>query len=247
MHSLLLAISFLTIAPVYGNRIANDREFANSLYYYPLVGFIIGMILFAVSRLSELLGPGIAAEAMIILAWVMVTGALHLDGLMDSADGLFSGRDRERKLEIMKDSRVGAMGAITLVVVILLKLAFLDNLLITDKAWVLLVAPAVGRFMMVYAICRYPYARSGGGLGAAFGGEAGLPKLAGAALLLLAGSWLAQAWTALTAVIITIGLGALIAAWIARQLEGVTGDSFGALCECCETIFIITAVFLVHG
>ena len=192
MHSLLLAISFLTIAPVYGNRIANDREFANSLYYYPLVGFIIGMILFAVSRLTELLGPGIAAEAMIILAWVMVTGALHLDGLMDSADGLFSGRDRERKLEIMKDSRVGAMGAITLVVVILLKLAFLDNLLITDKAWVLLVAPAVGRFMMVYAICRYPYARSGGGLGAAFGGEAGLPKLAGAALLLLAGSWLSR-------------------------------------------------------
>lgn len=246
MRSMLLAISFLTVAPVYGNRIADEREFANSLYYYPLVGFIIGMILFAVSRLSSLLEPGIASEALILLVWVSITGALHLDGLMDSADGLFSGRDQERKLEIMKDSRVGAMGAITLVMVILLKVAFLDMLVIADKSWVLLVAPAVGRFMMVYAVFRYPYARPGGGLGAAFGGEAGIPKLMGALLLLLAGSWLAHSWTAFTAVVITIALGALLAAWIAKQLGGVTGDSFGAICESCETIFIITAVFLVY-
>ncbi|MGI6469223.1 MAG: adenosylcobinamide-GDP ribazoletransferase [Syntrophomonadaceae bacterium] len=245
MRSMLLAISFLTIAPVYGNRVADEREFANSLYYYPLVGFIIGMILFAVVRLCEPLGPGIAAEVLILSVWVLITGALHLDGLMDSADGLFSGRAKEQKLEIMKDSRIGAMGAITLVIVILLKVAFLDSLAIADQSWVLLVAPAVGRFMMVYTICRYPYARPGGGLGAAFGGEAGYPKLMGALLLLLAGAWLAQAWTALTAAVITIALGALIAAWIAKQLGGVTGDTFGAVCESSETIFIITAALLV--
>lgn len=246
MRSLLLAISFLTMAPVYGNRIADDREFANSLYFYPLVGFIIGAILAAVGYLAEMLGPGLAAEALIILAWVAVTGALHLDGLMDSADGLFSGRERERKLEIMKDSRVGAMGAVALVVVVLLKLAFLDNLAVDDKLWVLLVAPAVGRFIMVYTICRYPYARPGGGLGAAFGGHAGWPKLAGAAVVLVAGAWMANAWAALTAVLLTAVLGMLMAAWIARQLNGVTGDIFGALCECSETVFIIAAVFLLH-
>lgn len=246
MRSLLLAISFLTMAPVYGNRIADDREFANSLYFYPLVGFIIGIILYLVARVTEMLGPGLAAEALIILVWVAVTGALHLDGLMDSADGLFSGRDRERKLEIMKDSRVGAMGAVALVVVVLLKLAFLDNLAPVDKAWVLLVAPATGRFMMVYAICHYPYARPGGGLGAAFGGQAGWPKLIGAALLLVAGAWWAYNWTALAAMVVTVGLGMLAVSWMARQLGGVTGDIFGALCECSETVFIIAAVFLLH-
>lgn len=246
MRSLLLAISFLTIAPVYGNRIAGDKEFANSLYYYPVVGFIIGIVLAGVSRLTELLGPGIAAEALILCTWVLLTGALHLDGVMDSADGLFSGRDKERKLEIMKDSRVGAMGAITLVIILLLKLAFLDGLLPGDKIRVLFLAPAVGRFMMVYAICRYPYARNVSGLGAAFGGEAGPVKLAVAALILLAGAWLAYAWTALTALFITVGLGMVAAAWIAKQLGGMTGDTFGALCESCETIFIIAAVFLLH-
>lgn len=246
MRSLLLAISFLTIAPVYGNRIAGDKEFANSLYYYPVVGFIIGIILVGVSRLTELLGAGIAAEALILCTWILMTGALHLDGVMDSADGLFSGRDRERKLEIMKDSRVGAMGVITLVIILLLKLAFLDSLLPADKTWVLLLAPAAGRFMMVYAICRYPYARKVSGLGSAFGSEAGPIKIAVAALVLLVGAWLACAWTALTALIITIGISMLAAAWIAKQLGGMTGDTFGALCESSETIFIITAVFLLH-
>ncbi len=246
MRSLLLAISFLTIFPVYGNRIADDREFSNSLYFYPLVGFIIGMILLLVLKGAEMLGPGLATEALLLLVWVAVTGALHLDGLMDSADGLFSGRERERKLEIMKDSRVGAMGAVALVVALLLKLAFLDNLSPVDKAWVILVAPAAGRFMMVYAVCRYPYARPAGGLGAAFGGQAGWPQLTGAALLLAAGAWLVFAGTALLAVAIAVVTGMTIAAWIARQLGGLTGDSFGALCECTETVFIMAAVLLLH-
>lgn len=246
MQSLLLAISFLTIVPVYGNRKAEGKEFANSLYYYPVVGFLIGAALVGLYRLTEYLGPGIAAEALVIAFWVLLTGALHLDGLIDAADGLFSGRDKDRKLDIMKDSRVGAMGAITLVVVLLLKLAFLNSLQSADKIWVLLLAPAVGRFIMVYAVCRYPYARDSGGLGSAFGGEAGPQKMAVAALILLCGAWLAHAWIALTTLFITIVIGILAAAWIAKQLGGMTGDTFGALCESGETVFIITAVLLLH-
>lgn len=246
MRSLLLAISFLTIFPVYGNRIADDREFSTSLYFYPLVGFIIGTILLLVGKGAEMLEPGLAAESLVLLAWVAVTGALHLDGLIDSADGLFSGRERERKLEIMKDSRVGAMGAVVLVMAVLLKLAFLDHLAPLDTVWVLLVAPAAGRFIMVYAICRYPYARSAGGLGAAFGGQAGWPQLGAAALVLIAGAWLAFAWTAVLTALIAVMAGMTAAAWIARQLGGVTGDVFGALCECTETVFIIAAAFLLH-
>lgn len=246
MHSLLLAISFLTIVPVYGKRIAGEKEFANSLYFYPLVGFVLGIILVGVSRLTQILEPGLASEVLVILVWIFLTGALHLDGVMDSADGLLSGRDRERKLEIMKDSRIGAMGVITLAILILLKLAFLDNLLTADKIWVLLLAPATGRFMMVYAISRYPYARKVGGLGSAFGSEVGLSKLAIAGLILLVGGWLVYAWTALAALSITIGIGALAAEWMAKQLGGMTGDTFGALCEGSETIFIMTAVFLIH-
>lgn len=242
MTSLRLAVSFLTIIPLYGNRIASDKEFARSLYFYPVVGFLIGAALTAAARGVQFLHLGLAGDALIIVLWVLFTGALHLDGLMDSADGLFSGRDRERKLEIMKDSRVGAMGAIALVMVILVKLCFLNGMSLPGKYWVLLAAPAAGRLMMVYAVAQYPYARASGGLGKAFGDEAGTRQIVGAGLLAVAGIGLAGGWTGILVLAVTVLCGMMIAAWIAGQLGGVTGDTYGALCEVSEAIFLIAAV-----
>lgn len=245
MTDLLLAISFLTILPLYGHRIASDKEFAHSLYYYPVVGFLIGAVLMGTAHGLQGLHLGLAGDALIVVMWAVITGALHLDGLMDSADGLFSGRDRDRKLEIMKDSRVGAMGAITLLMVIMLKLCFLNYLPVEGKYWALLAAPAAGRFIMVYAVASFPYARASGGLGKAFGNEAGMIHVAAAGLIATLGIWLAGGWAGVLVLAVTIGLAMMIAAWIVGQLGGVTGDTYGALCEVSEVIFLMAAALAV--
>lgn len=239
MRSFLLALSFLTIIPAYGSRVAGEKEMANSLYYYPLVGFIIGGFLGALAWLSDLLRLGSGGDALIVVAWIVISGGLHLDGLMDSADGLFSGRDRERKLQILKDSRVGAMGGIALVAVILLKFAFLTSLPYEYKLWALLIAPAAGRCFMVYEVLLFPYARSGPSLGKCFGAEVGKAKIVGATLLLVIGAYMAASLMGIWTVMITAVPMVIIARWIDRALGGHTGDTYGATCELSETLFLI--------
>jgi len=243
--NILLAISFLTIIPAYGNRIAGEKDMVNSLYFYPLVGFIIGGVLAFTAYITEYLSLGLAGDALIIVVWIIITGALHLDGLMDSADGLFSGKDREKQLEIMRDSRVGAMGVVILAAVMLLKLTFLNEIPCGDKYWVLLIAAAAGRWAMVYAISFFPYARSEPGLGNSFGGNQDKTKITVvAALILLAGAFLAGHSQSLIILAITVVLMMLVARWLAGCLGGMTGDIYGALCELTETLFIIITVIL---
>ncbi len=247
MGSLLLAISFLTIIPAYGNRVAGEKELANSLYFYPVVGFVIGGILALLAYLSNLLSLGIAGDALIIVIWVILTGGLHLDGFMDTADGIFSGKEREKKLEIMKDSRVGAMGVIALGVQLLLKFAFIASLNPMDKIWVVFLAPAVGRCLMVYSILFFPYARKGPGLGICFGENVGKIKVLGATVLLLIGSVFASGLIGILFTVISYVLAILIANWLGSILGGQTGDTYGALCEATETVFLLTVVIGMAG
>lgn len=242
MNSLRLAISFLTIIPVYGNRKAGEKDMADSLYFYPLTGILIGLLLAAAAYLAEILSLGWAGDAIIIVVWIIITGALHLDGLMDSADGLFSGRDRERKLEIMRDSRVGAMGVISLVGLMLLKFSFLTTLTYIDKLGVLLISPAVGRWAMVYAASYFPYARSGPGLGKSFGNLNGSGRIITASLTILAATFLLMKWEGVFILFLTAAIVLLIARWMAGSLGGLTGDTYGALCEVAETLFILITV-----
>lgn len=246
MRTLRLAISFLTIFPLYGNRVAGDKEMAQSLFGYPLVGFIIGALLGLTAYLANFLSLGLAGNVLVIVLWILLTGGLHLDGLMDTADGLFSGRERRRKLEIMKDSRVGAMGAIALVSLLLLKVSFLNLLSPSLEYRVLLVAPALGRAMMVYPILYYPYARSEGGLGQSFGSQVSRLAFPAALVTALAGGWLAGGLQILVCMLVVGILVSLLAGRISAVLDGHTGDTYGALCEVTETLFIITAVLAVH-
>jgi adenosylcobinamide-GDP ribazoletransferase len=239
LRSFLLAFSFLTIIPAYGKRVAGEKEMANSLYFYPLVGFIIGAFLALLAWLSNFLALGWGGDALIIVSWIIITGGLHLDGLMDSADGLFSGRDRERKLEIMKDSRVGAMGGIALVSVMLLKFAFLTSLPYEYKLWALLIAPAAGRCFMVYMVLLFPYARSGSSLGKCFGADVGKAKIIGATLVLVIGAYIIAPMLGIFMVLATAIPVAIIALGINRTLGGHTGDTYGAACELSETLFLI--------
>lgn len=245
MRKFLLALSFLTVIPAYGDRLASDREMAGSLAYYPLVGFLMGGLLAAMAYSLQRLSLGIGGTALLLVAWIILTVGLHLDGLMDTADGLFSGRERERKLEIMRDSRVGAMGAIALAALLILKISFLSVLSYPQILSVLIISPAFGRGMMVLGIYFFPYARSGPGLGKSFADQASLYHIFMAVATLLLGTYFLLKSSGIILLGIAMVPMVLIIFWMARQLGGLTGDTYGAICEISETIFLIAAVILL--
>ena len=246
MRALRLAVSFLTIFPVYGNRVAGEKEMARSLYFYPAAGGLLGGFLALASFAGWKLSLGSAGDAFVVVFWIILSGGLHLDGLMDTADGLFSGRERERKLEIMKDSRVGAMGVLALVSVVLLKLSFLGLLPYPQKYGLLILAAALGRTMMLFPIAYFPYARQTPGLGKAFGNHASRIMFP-LSLVILAGiSYLVLGSAPVIYLGITALISIIVARVISRILNGHTGDTYGALCEISETIFIVTAAIGLH-
>lgn len=237
IRSFLLAVSFLTILPVY-KKMANNQELAGSVSYYPLVGLLIGLAGAAGYLVLGSLDVTLTADVVALVIMITITGGLHWDGLMDTADGLFSGRDRETKLAIMKDSRVGAMGVLAFGTVFLLKIACLFDLTKGLKLTALLLAPAVGRWAMTLCIVYYPSASTG--LGACLK-QAGNRQFILASLILLALGWgLAgiRGWAILAAALPAVWL---VAGRITKSLGGMTGDTYGATGELIETwtIFII--------
>ena len=239
LNSFRLALSFLTVLPVY-KKMASTEELARSVSYYPLIGLLLGLMSAGINFMLHRLGLTIAADVLAIVSIIVLTGGLHLDGLMDTADGLLSGKNRERQLEIMKDSRVGAMGVLALSILLLLKVTFLYELKFDLKLTTLVLAPVAGRWAMVYAITRYPYARASGGLGSCL-------KQAGPFQFIVASFILVVTCIGLSGlkglvIIGTILLAAMmITGTIYKCLGGMTGDTYGATGELIETwsIFVI--------
>lgn len=243
MQALRFAFSFLTILPVGPLGAVSEKTIARSLAFYSLVGFALGGLLFGTAWILHT-GPAPELNSAVILAvWVISTRALHLDGLMDSFDGLLSGRDRARKLEIMKDSRVGAMGAIALALQVLVKWSALGVLLESGQYWVLAAAPAVGRSAMLPAMVFYPYAREENGLGRSFSHNAGFGSSLAAGLILAAGIFWLNSGPGLLIMLTSLAASALIMHAMARSLGGHTGDTYGAICEITESLFLLAAVY----
>ncbi|BCG58561.1 adenosylcobinamide-GDP ribazoletransferase [Paenibacillus sp. URB8-2] len=249
--SLIVAFQFLTRLPIPVQVEYTKRYVSRSVLFYPVVGFVIGFILYlALVVLSS--GSAPLDAAVLLLIWTLLTGGLHLDGLMDAADGLGSHRPREQMLAIMKDSRVGAMGVLAAFFVLLVKWASLWTLLDRLRQGsisgsmllcLLLTIPAVSRGAMVAAIVRRPYIGGEQGMGGLFQ-EARAGYLAGALLLLLFPVilWPSFGW------ILLFGIQAA-AAWLlvrhfVRRLGGLTGDTYGALNELVETAGLLAAVYI---
>lgn len=233
-----LALSFLTRLPV-GRIEADDylQALGRQAPLFPLAGLIVGAVTLAADSAAGLLfGGGGAAvrSAAAIAAGVWVTGALHLDGLMDTADGLGSHRSRERMLEIMRDSRVGAMGAIVGALSLLLRFALLLELTGPLRWQALLLAPALGRMAIALAAGCFPAARSpGAGLGASFAASVG--RWRGAAALLA--GWLLAAPAGprgLAAAALAAAIALLGGRSCTARLGGLTGDTYGAINEAAE-------------
>jgi adenosylcobinamide-GDP ribazoletransferase len=237
VRALLIAVAFATRIPVRVGAVA-PKELAESLAALPIVGFLIGAVscgLFALT--TPAFGATLAAIITVSFS-ALITGGLHLDGLADWFDALGGGRgDRQRMLQIMRDSRIGAHGASALILVLLAKVAALAGLTGSQSMLALCAAPAAARLTAVWLLYSLPAARQDGlGRGMGSGLERKHAWIACAGFL-LATCWLGPAliWPSLAATAAAVALG-----WQAKaRLGGVTGDVCGAGIELSELAFLL--------
>ncbi len=251
MRSLLAATKFLTSVPVpwswTGGEAGGERALSHSVPWFPVVGLAAGGVAGAVCLGLERILPALPLSAALVAVMAGVSGGLHLDGLSDSADGLLSSRPRERALEIMKDSHVGAMGVIAIVMVVLAKFALLVSVPDDSRWWLVVLAVFAGRCSLPVTMMLLRYARSEGGLATVFA----------ASLRPAARRWGTLAWT----VVVALAAGYLIGGWVGLaacgaglaaallwtgytryRLGGYTGDTLGAGCELVELVPLMVAV-----
>jgi adenosylcobinamide-GDP ribazoletransferase len=245
LSSLGLAVRYLTILPLPGRRHAGVGDLGAAAAWFPVVGLGIGVILVAVGWLTSRVFPPLLAALLTVTCWKLITGGLHLDGLADCLDGI-GGRDPEHRLAIMRDSRIGAMGAIGLILFLLLEITALSELPAAVRPHALLAAPVIARAMPALLGRLLPAARREG-LGAAF--QASLPRRAPplALAVALAVAALALGGAGVVAVAVASGLCLLLARFFARRLGGMTGDVFGGSIEAAELAALLTVSAWVHA
>jgi adenosylcobinamide-GDP ribazoletransferase len=238
MNRFLAALRFLTILPIPGERGHSESDLASSLVYFPVVGLLIGLTAAGFSLLFGFLFPPMVTAVLVVLVLLAVSGGLHMDGLCDSVDGFFSSRPRERMLEIMRDSRVGAMGVMAIVLVLGLKVTALGSLDENNLPRTVLLMPVVGRCSLLILMAVLPYARPEGGRGTLFyTRSAGLAAVwaVWAVLLVLLTGWLAAATAGIVAGMVALIFVLIFAAYCRGKIGGATGDTLGAGCELAET------------
>lgn len=241
-----LALSFLTRIPV-GHVQADDYlgALGRQAPFFPVVGLVVGAVTLAADYGTGMAFGPVVRSAVAVAAGVWITGALHLDGLMDTADGVGSHRSRERMLEIMKDSRVGAMGVVAGALTLLLRFALLTEVAPGLRWQALLVAPALGRMAMVLAAGLWPDARQGQGLGSGFAAHVGPVQVTRALGLGFVIAAVAGHWRGAVAFGVSAALTLLCARSLAARLGGLTGDTYGTVNEVAEVGAL--AVFAAQG
>ena len=235
MTTLLTAFQFLTTFPAVIRRAFTAQELGRAVGYFPVVGLALGGVLYGLGSGLQLIFPVQVVAIFILAAWLLLTRALHFDGFLDTCDGLFGGFTPERRLEIMHDSRVGAFGVAGGGLLLLAKYAAIISL---PHLSGLLLAPVMGRWTTSFAIFAFPYAREKG-MGRDMKDNVHWPQVILATLVSILAAWFFAGWSgllafALAGVVLWLGAG-----FILRRIPGLTGDSYGALCELVELTVIL--------
>jgi adenosylcobinamide-GDP ribazoletransferase len=247
LGSPLAATAFLTRIPVPRRGNYTLDEVARAQLWFPAVGLLIGAVLLAVDRVANRALPDPSVDVIVVVTLIVITGALHLDGLADAADGLFGAHTPERRLAIMHDVHAGTYAIVAIVSVLALKWAGLIATPSSVRVEALLLVPCVARFAMVLAIGLYPYPRGAGmgdgfrqhawPLGVAIGGATALA----AAVVLLGGGGI-LVFLCGGACAIAFGL------FCQRLVGGLTGDLYGATVEITEAAtFLFLAAMANRG
>ena len=240
MTPFFIALQFLTIFPVQLKEMPSKQQNGQSLLFYPLIGLMIGAILFAIATLLHAL-PVILLSSLILVVWIWLTGGLHLDGLADTADAWVGGfGDKERTLKIMKDPSCGPIGVLSLIILCLIKWSALYVLLEKQRYSALFLFPILGRLAPLFLFLTTPYAREKG-LGSSI--AECIPKTGSvtlSALCLVAAAYFA--WVGVLTVMIFIGTLIYLRHKFIQRIGGITGDTVGASIEICEAVSLMSFV-----
>jgi adenosylcobinamide-GDP ribazoletransferase len=236
MTRLVMAVRYLTIVPIPGWASAREGP-GTAAGWFPVVGLAIGAVVLVVDRAASAIFAPLLAALITVAAWKILTGGLHLDGLADSLDGL-GGHDVEHRLALMRDGRIGAFGAIGLVLFLMLLIAAVSGIEPGARGGAVLAAPVVGRTMPPVLGRIFPAARSGHG--AAFRAQLGPVAPIAAPALALVIAFAALGVHGIVALAVALGLALALGASMTRRLGGITGDVHGAAVELAEAAVLLT-------
>jgi len=244
MKDFLQALSFLTILPAGQPPFPEEKKLARSMAFFPLVGLLIGLLLATAYFLLSFLFSKSLVLWLTLGCLALLTRGLHLDGFADTIDGFAAGGPKEKILEVMRDSRIGAFGVVGLILLIGAKYLALDQIAAGSIPRTLILMTVMGRNSMVWVCYRSPYARSGGGLAKPFAKNLTAREMIvssvctfGIGLLL---------WR-LKGALVFLGIALISLAFrffFLRKLNGITGDTLGAANELSELLCLILLITL---
>ncbi|MBI5326962.1 MAG: adenosylcobinamide-GDP ribazoletransferase [Deltaproteobacteria bacterium] len=251
MKSFLLALQLLTIIPIKIKGNTDERELGRSTAFFPLVGAVQGIILVAANLIFSRFLPTDISSALVLVVLILINGGFHLDGFADTVDGIAGGSTKEERLNIMKDSRVGAIGVVAIVLVLLLKFLAINALAANHSTLttnsILFILPVIGRWSMVPMAYCSGYARPTGGLGRAFAEYTGIKEFLFATVFALFVSIILLSWNGLIYAGIIFIVVYISTLFFNKKLGGVTGDVFGFQNEMSEVIYLVLAAIKTDG
>jgi adenosylcobinamide-GDP ribazoletransferase len=224
----------------------DTEKVGRAVSFFPVAGIFIGLILAGLNWILGMILPQAVINILLIAMLVLITGAMHLDGLMDTCDGLAVHRTSEERLKVMRDSRVGSFGVIGACLVLLTKFILLNNIPVHLMLITLIMVPTISRWTMVYALFAFPYARPSG-MGKTFKQAANWKRLIIATVITLA---IAIALFQLAGFIIMFMawvITVISSMFLKRKFNGLTGDNYGAINEIAETFTLIVIVTLIYN
>jgi len=234
----LAALQFLTIIRLPWRRDVRLEELGRSTGYFPVIGLIIGLILVGLNWLFGLVLPSAVATALLIASLVIISGALHLDGFVDTCDGIAGHKTVEARWKVMRDSRVGGFGIVGVVLLLLVKYVSLSSIPEPLLLTTLVLMPVVSRWAMAYAIFTYPYARPSG-LGKAFKQGTSWPRFTMATIIAVAVAVVLAQLVGLGIMFLIWVITVAMAAYFKSKFSGLTGDNYGAINEVAEVAVLI--------
>ncbi len=244
--SFLAALRFLTIIRVRTRREVALEELARSTGYFPLVGLIIGLILAGVYWLLHFILPSNVVSGLLLVGAAVLSGGLHLDGFVDTMDGIGGHKTTEARWQVMRDSRAGAFGIAGVFLLLLVKYAALTSVPSSVMIPTLILMPTLSRWAMVYAVFAYPYARPSG-LGTVFKEGVNWRRLLIATAIALA---VAIPLFRLAGLVIMLGVWLTtiaMAYYLKGKFSGLTGDTYGTINELGEVTVLIMACLMTYN
>ena len=244
MTGLVVATRYLTIVPVPGPARVNANALGRAAPWFPVIGIGIGGLLALTDRVTQVFFPLLLAGLLTVTVWKLLTGGLHLDGLADCLDSL-GGHDAEQRLAIMRDSRIGAFGALGLILLLLLEIAAVTEMPPSVRSAALLVVPTVARATPPLLARMFSPAKQEG-QGAAFGAGVGAVAAPIALSIALVVAIVPLRALGLVVLVVSVLSALVLARFFASRVSGITGDVLGAAIEIAELMGLLTVSAWSH-